>query len=90
LKNGAHIDQLDNFNLNPMLILQKTPNVGFSVQEHVTLKCITARAVCAFKVSYNDGDLPKELEKFVELHRPSLEDNRAPIPRNRSLRSHRL
>lgn len=45
--------------------------LGLLPLEHVSLKCIVARAVCKYGITYGDGDLPRELSHFIELHRPT-------------------
>ncbi len=45
--------------------------LGLLPLEHVSLKCIVARAVCKYGITYGDGDLPRELNHFIELHRPT-------------------
>ena len=76
LENGAHADQLDNQNHSALEILQSRARwFEFSPLQHLTLKCIASRAVCLMGMRFAPGDLPRELEQFVELHRPTQLDD---------------
>lgn len=78
LENGAHLDQLDQQNQSPLAVLQskkQLAGLGLLPLEHVSLKCIVARAVCKYGITYGDGDLPRELGRFIELHRPTKQND---------------
>lgn len=98
LENGAHLDQLDQQNQSPLTVLQskkQLSGLGLLPLEHVSLKCIAARAVCKYGLTYGDGDLPRELCHFIELHRPTkklsnVEEQDGPGTRNRNSRSSRV
>lgn len=99
LSNGAHLDQLDQQNQSPLAALQskkQLAGLGLLPLEHVSLKCIVARAVCKYGIPYGDGDLPRELSEFIELHRPTKkpttsEDHEATASRsNRNSRGNRV
>lgn len=70
LKHGAHVDQLDNSNQSPMNILCVKPSFAFNPLQHIGLKCLAARAIGIHQIRYGVADLPKELDDFVECHRP--------------------
>jgi len=72
LKAGAHIDQLDVQNQRPLEALDRRqiPGLEYSPIDHITLKCLSARAVCAYDIPFCSEELPRELETFLELHRP--------------------
>jgi len=88
LKHGSHVDQLDNANQNPLDILRRRP--GFPVLEHISLKCMAAKAVCESRISYTPQDLPRELCAFVAIHCPTApEEGQGRSHRNNGGRPHR-
>ncbi len=74
LEQGAHLDQLDKSNRSPLALLLAKPYLGFSPLSHLSLKCMTARVIGQHRIPYTSSDLPRELVKFVDLHRPQLPD----------------
>jgi len=80
LQFGADPDQFDRSNRSPLVTLVSRPYPGFTPMTFTSLKCLSARALGrAPEVKYNDDDIPKELLKFIELHRPFNHD-----PENKS------
>jgi len=80
LKHGSHVDQLDNANQNPLDILRRRP--GFPLLEHISLKCMAAKAVCDHRISYTPQDLPRELCSFVAIHCPTATEEGGRSHRN--------
>src|ERR1700743_3349236 len=70
LQEGAHVDQLDVNNQSPMNVLLQKPSFNFDSLNHIGLKCLCARAIGVNQIVYTSQDLPRELEIFVERHRP--------------------
>lgn len=73
IEHGAHIDVV---NLQRMTPLQAATTgvarIILKSQARLSLKCLAAQSVCQHGVIYRD-QVPKDLEKFIDLHGP-LED----------------
>ena len=69
---GAHADVV---NMNGQTPMQKASTgvaeIILKSQARMTLKCLSAQAVKRHHVSYQ-GQVPKSLENFIELHGPLL------------------
>lgn len=67
---GAHIDQLDRANKSPLGQLLATPYTGFLPLSHISLKCLSAKAIGTSGIPYSPKELPRELAEFLKLHLP--------------------
>lgn len=67
LENDAHIDTCNRYGVTPYSLVFRQADFGFRPFDHVSLKCLAARAVVTYGVSYV-GHVPKTLEEFIPLH----------------------
>lgn len=67
LKNDAHIDVCNRYGVTPYSLLFRQGHLGFHPFKHVSLKCLSARAIVTFGVPYVN-QVPHTLEEFIPWH----------------------
>jgi hypothetical protein len=67
LTHGAHIDTRNKSSQRPIDLLKSIPDCKINHIQFTTLKCLAARAVVDFNISYK-SEVPIMLEEFIQAH----------------------
>jgi hypothetical protein len=67
LTHGAHIDTRNKSGQRPIDLLKSIPDCKINHIQFTTLKCLAARAVVDFNISYK-SEVPIMLEEFIQAH----------------------
>ena len=68
LKHGAHLDACNSDRKTPMQLIRGMTIYDIaSPLNHVTLQCLAARVIVKCAIPYK-GQIPKRLEKFIQMH----------------------